>query len=315
MEESVLLAEKIISMLIACFVGWLLVKRKLVGEKESTIISKLVAYVCSPCAIFSAFQIEYSIEKVIGLFIAMGLAIVVLGIFILFTKIFGDRIGLKGIERASVIYSNAGYLTIPLVYSVLGPEWVFYTCGYSAIQTLLFWSHCKALVCNERKIEWKKALINPNFIAIYLGFITFILGIQLPKIPQEAVESFGTMVGTLSMIVIGILMAGINLKDAIVNKKIYLICFLRLLFLPVISIGVFTVTGKFIHHEDLGIIMMIVLWAAAGPVGATVTQLAQIYEADAEYAAKINMISVLFCVMTMPLMTALYQLLNSGLGI
>ncbi len=307
MEESLLLAEKIISMLIACFVGWVLVKRRLIGEKEGTTISKLVAYVCSPCAIFSAFQIDFSTDKVNGLFIAMILAVIVLVIYIVFTKLFGDKMGLNGIERASIIYSNAGYLTIPLVYSVLGPEWVFYTCGYSAIQTLLFWSHCKALVCGEKKIEWKKALINPNFIAIYLGMITFFFEIRLPKIPEEAVDSFGIMVGTLSMVVVGILMAGIHFKKDIGNKKIYIVCFLRLIFLPMLVIGISLIAREVIYHPDLGTIMMIVLWAAAGPVGATVTQLAQIYGADAEYAAKINMISVILCAVTMPVLTAIYQ--------
>ena len=47
--------------------------------------------------------------------------------------------------------------------------------------------------------------------------------------------------------------------------------------------------------------------AAAAPAGAIITQLAQIYNKDSMYASVINVMSVVFCIITMPLMTLLYE--------
>lgn len=52
---------------------------------------------------------------------------------------------------------------------------------------------------------------------------------------------------------------------------------------------------------------MIILLASAAPAGAMITQLAQIYNRDSKYASVINVMSVIFCIITMPLMTLLYE--------
>lgn len=59
--------------------------------------------------------------------------------------------------KASLIYSNAGNLIIPIVTSVLGPEWVIYTSGFISVQVILIWTHCKMLLCGEKKADLKKS--------------------------------------------------------------------------------------------------------------------------------------------------------------
>ena len=63
---------------------------------------------------------------------------------------------LDAIERATVIYSNAGILVIPLVQELLGQEYVIYSSAYIAVQLILIWTHCKNMLCEEDKLEWKR---------------------------------------------------------------------------------------------------------------------------------------------------------------
>ena len=56
------------------------------------------------------------------------------------------------------------------------------------------------------------------------------------------------------------------------------------------------------------IILLITLLGTITPSASTVTQMAQIYEKDSEYASIINVVTTLVCILTMPIMVYLYKL-------
>ena len=60
--------------------------------------------------------------------------------------------------------------------------------------------------------------------------------------------------------------------------------------------------------RGLGQIAVIVLLAASAPSASTISQMAQIYHRDAKYANAINVTSILLCIVTMPLIVALFQM-------
>ncbi|MFI3209169.1 MAG: AEC family transporter [Eubacteriales bacterium] len=307
MEISLLLLEKIFTMLIACFVGFIVVRGGVLSTKDSKVVSKIVAYVCSPCAIVSSYLIEFTEERLQGMMIAFALAVIWHIIIIALSKGVQKVFHLNNIERASIIYSNAGYLVIPVVYAVLGPEWVIYTSAYAMIQTPLLWTHCKSVLCDERKIEWKKVLLNPNFIAIYIGMAMFGFGVTFPTTILTVLDDFGGMIGTISMFVIGMLIGNQNLKEMFTVKSVYVVSLFRLVVIPFITIIMFAGVLQVVHHPDIHNILLVILWAACAPVGAMVTQLSQIYNQDSEYASKINLVSILFCIITMPIVTYIYE--------
>ena len=55
-------------------------------------------------------------------------------------------------------------------------------------------------------------------------------------------------------------------------------------------------------------ILLVTLLATITPSASTITQMAQVYGKDARYAGAINVITTLFCMITMPIMVYLYQL-------
>ena len=60
-------------------------------------------------------------------------------------------------------------------------------------------------------------------------------------------------------------------------------------------------------HAEAEYILLIVLLATSAPSAVMVTQLAQIYDRDAKYASVINIMSVIFSIVTMPLIVLLYE--------
>ena len=307
MELSILLAEQIIALFLMVILGFLLVKIHLLKVDDSDVLSKLVVFVFSPCVLIQSFtHTHFSISTLSGLLLAIFGAAIVHVIYIALSKL-GERfLGLNNIEKASLIYSNAGNLIIPLVSATLGDEWVFYSCAYIIVSTFLFWSHGKSIICEETKIELKKVITNPNIIAIILGLIFFLTGFRLPSILDSCTASLGNMIGPASMLVIGMVIAEMDLKRIFTNRRAYMVCFGRLVLYPLITILIFCFSGILTLHEQASHILLVTLLAASAPCAANVTQIAQIYHKDAVYASSINVITVVFCMITMPIMTAIY---------
>ena len=101
--------------------------------------------------------------------IAVGMSVIVHVILIVGSELLSYIIHFNSIEKASIIYTNAGYLVIPLVSAVLGEEWVFYTTAFILVQTILMWTHGVNLIGQEKNLNIRKILCNPNVIAMIIG--------------------------------------------------------------------------------------------------------------------------------------------------
>ena len=253
-------------------------------------------------------MIDFTSDKLIGLGISFLGAILVHIIFIPLANLLGKIFGFTPIEKATLIYSNSGNLIIPLVGAILGKEWVLYTSGYMIVQTILLWTHAKSLVCNERQYDIKKIFLNVNVIAIMIGIILFLSQFQLPGLVVTTFDKVGSMIGPLAMIVIGMLIGEMNFKDIFSEKRTYLICFMRLIVYPFIIVLVFQFTGLSTISSDANQIFLITILAASAPAAATITQFAQLYNKHPGYASIMNVMSVIFSIVSMPLMVMIYQL-------
>ena len=138
--------------------------------------------------------------------------------------------------------------------------------------------------------------------------ILFLLHVKLPEILGGAVHSTAGIIGPLSMIIIGMLMAGTDMKKIFQRKQIYWVAFLRLIGAPLIGIVMLRAAAVFVEIENEETILMIVLLALITPAAATITQLSQYFDHDVEYCSAINVLTTVLCIITMPVMLALFTL-------
>lgn len=305
---GLILAEKIFSMFLILLTGVILVRFKVLRPEEGRILSVVTLYLVIPCAIISSFQVEYTRELRNCLFTAMGLAVLVHIFFIALAWFLRRTIRMDEVEAASVIYSNAGNLVIPIVASIFGPEWVIYTSAFMTIQTILMWSHGKMLLCGERGMDIRKMLLNTNMLATIAGLAMFLVRFRITGPLEDAVSSVGQMLGPLSMIVTGILVGNSSWAKIRAYRRLWLTVAVRLILCPLGALLLIRL-GGFAHMVPDGrTVMMIPFLAAMAPSASSITQMAQVYHKDAQYASAINVVSTVLCVVTMPLMVTLYQL-------
>ena len=309
MELSLLLGEEIVSLFLIGVVGYLIVKTGVLEVKDSKVLSMLVVYVFSPAAIVNSFQMPYTKDKMAGLGLVLLVSIGVHSSFIFLVWLLDKVWKMNAIEKTSLIYTNSGYLVMPIVAGVMGEEWLFYVAVYTITFQVLIWTHGVSLISNRRETNIKKIIMNPNIIASILGVVVFILRIPFPAIIGNSAASLGRMVGPASIMAIGMIVGNVNLKKAFQNKRIYGICFVRLIALPFVIVLLFKVFGIASLHAQGKDILRITFFAAAAPVATVIAQVAQVYDEDAQYAGLINAVSVILCILTMPLMVLFYELI------
>jgi len=308
MEIAWILAQRIMALFIMLGCGALLVKTKLLKSKDSKVISTISVYFAVPCSIISAFEVDLTDEIIRGMVIAFCVSLGMQILLHLASRVLKRLFHFDAIEEASIVYSNAGNLIIPLVRSLLGPEWVIYSCAYLCVQTTFLWSHGRSIVCGDKKIEFKKILLSPNMIAVYTGLICFFSGFRMPGPVQTAIESLSAMVGPIAMLVSGMLIANMNLKSVVTYKRVWMVAAFRLVIIPLAAVAILKLTGVANLVENGKTILMISYLAMITPSASTITQMAVVFDRDAEYATSINALTTLGCIVTMPLMVLLYQL-------
>ena len=305
---AISLIKKIAQLFISIFLGWFVVKIKLLKSEDSKVISKIALFITVPCLMITTFQIDYTPEIRDGLLLAILAALVVNVTYAIFVNVFGKPFKLDTLEKSSIMFSNAGNLTMPVILSVLGPDWTIYGVGYMLVQDVFLWSYGRMLMSNEKKIDFKKMFLNVNMIALFIGGLLFLLRIKLPEILQGPVESFSAMVGPLSMFIAGMLIAGCTFKQVVSNKRIYLVITMRMIVCPLIAMCILKFSGMANLVPDGKMILLVSLIASVAPTASTITNMAQIYGRDSVYASSINVVTTLMCIITMPLMVFLYQL-------
>lgn len=303
-----LLVKEIGVLVLMMVCGWILVKAGLLQSKDSRILSIISVYLISPLVIINAFQVDYSDKIRDGFLLATVAAVLILLILLLISKILSMIFGLNVVEKASLVYSNAGNLIIPLVSAVLGPEWVIYSSAYIMVQQMFFWSHCQSMMAGEKKINIKKILTNINLIAILIGIILFVFQIKLPDVPARAVKNISSTIGPISMIMLGMIFAGASRKEIVGNKRIFLIVFLKMLVTPGIIMLFLKFSGLATLAADGKTILLISLLATTAPVAVSVVQICQLYNKEPTYAGAINLATTAVSILTMPLMVFLYSL-------
>ena len=308
MQISLLLMEEIIKLFVIMFMGYAVVKAGLMKSSESKSVSVIMVYLVIPCVILNAFQVEYTPDVQKGLLLACAAAVAVHILFLLLTAILKKPLHLDMIERATIIYSNAGILVIPLVQELLGQEYVIYSSAYIAVQLILIWTHCKNMLCEEDKLEWKKVLLNVNVISIIAGVVLFIFRIQFPSGAQDVLNMMNNMIGPLGMLLAGMVIAEAPLKTVFTRKRSYLSAALRLFIYPVFVLGLMKVIQTFASIQDSKQILLTVYLASITPACATVTSMAQLYDKDAAYSSSLYVLTTLLSIATMPVMVGLFEM-------
>lgn len=296
-----LLLYKIFQLFLIMILGFVLVKTKLVKSEDSTALSKLSLYLFMPAVIINAFNVEMTNNIVTGLIIAFFVAVLIHVFLLTLDCILKKCFKATNVERASIMYSNACNLIVPIVTYVLGEEWLIYSSAYLIVQLVFLWTHGVRLF-SDKKISPKEIFLNINMIAIISGFLIMISGLRLPNFIVEITSSLGAMLAPAGMIIAGMLAASVDFKKMMKNKRLYGVVMARLVICPVVIMFLLKGILSIVRIPDIDTVVLISYLASITPTASTIMQFSQIYGKDSYYATAINAITTVGCIITMPLL-------------
>lgn len=281
-------------------------KAKFINENGSKVMTNILLYFVTPCVIINSFNIEYDPSRLKGLLVSLLACFLIHALSAaVVTLIFrGKDIKRNRVLRFACVFSNAGYMGIPLQQAVLGEEGVFYGSVYIAVFNITLWTY--GVICstdNVKEISGKKLLMNPGIIGVVLGVLLFVSPIQLPSALSSVVSSMAAINTPVAMMVIGFYLAQSNLLAAFRDKMVYVVSVIRLIVFPLAALGLMYICGV---HD---VILVSMITAASAPVAAATSMFATRFDNDIPLSVNLVTFSTVLSIVTMPLIVALAQYL------
>lgn len=284
-------------------IGVYVKKKSIITKENQQKFIDLVLQVLMPCMIFHSFQLELTSDVIKKVGIIIGIAFVIAFMALLLGKILYRRYpyGIRSIMQYGTIVNNSGFAGLPLAGEILGETGLFYASFFLIPNRIFMWSVGISLFeKSDTKTKWKNVLLNPNIIAVELGLLQCVLRIKLPYFLDYSIEKIGGTVSPISMIIVGAILADVNLKT-IFDKTVFLVAGVRLILLPMITILIVSLL-----HLD-ATVSGVALVLTAMPVGTTTALLAAKYDADVNFASKCVFVTTLLSLITVPLLMLLIK--------
>ena len=302
--------ENVLLCLLYIIPGYVVCKMKKASVSHLKTLSAVLIYGCSPCMIANAFlKLEFTPQGLLNLsvfFVAVTLIQIafMLGLYFIFKKKFEN--GKYRVITVGSALGNLGYFGLPVIEALFPsqPEVLGYASVYVvSMNIILFTLGVYLLTKRKDLITVKSAFINPATIGLVAGLFFYISGLNL-SLPSDniaftAIGLLGKTTLPLSMIILGIRLATMKIKDIFTNKPAYVLSLGKLIIFPLFAylLVVFLPLAETVKAT--------VLVLSATPCAASVMTMAELYGNEEETSANAVMMSTLLSFITIPILTLL----------
>ncbi len=289
-------------LLIYLAVGIAARKKGIIDERTKKNFIDFVLLIALPCMIFNSFNkpLTPDVLRQTAFSFLVSLAVAFISLVAGNVMYRGYPPEKQPILQYATLVNNAGFLGLALVDGVLGNDGLLLASIFVVPNRIMMWTAGLSLfskpVPGESPWErWKSILLNPAMIATYLGILRRLLGIPLPYFLETAVAKIGAISAPLSMIIIGTMLVGLDLRT-LLDPAIFHLSFVRLIGLPLVCFVIMRILGLDPLLTAVAIIM------TGMPAGSTTPLLASKYGADEEFASKAVVFTTILSLFTAPMM-------------
>lgn len=310
MEYAKILTNQVFIMFLLLLIGFVLYKIRMISDDTNKQLTKLVMHVVTPALIINTYQMNYDAKETSNMLWGFALSTVSIVLAILVSKILmikADKNSLAT-ERFGIIFTNCGFMAIPIMNALFGSIGVFYTNTYITIYNIFVWSYGIMLMTGGAKNSEKqslakrlKPLVTPTMISIVAGLVMYFLQIKLPKPIASATEYVASMNTPLAMIVSGVYIAQSDIMSALKKFRIYYVSLVKCFVLPIAVMAVF----HFLPFNET--LLTSILIVAACPSGANTMLFASTYGGDVERGSNIFTLTTLMSIVSLPVVILLAQ--------
>jgi predicted permease len=291
--------------------GFLLQKLKLLPESSAKTVTMLLLYVCQPfLTISSLSKKSYESELLVNMgWIFLFTFVCMIGAYFLTKLIFirKEASPEKSVYIAAGFMSNCSFMGIPVIQAFFpgNPEPIIYAAVFGIANNVLVWTLGVFVYTGEKKyISVRRALLNPPTLALVAALPLFFLSVTLPVAVQNSINFLGDMTTPLAMILLGIRLAGIGLRDLFATAHVHLAAAVRLVIVPVATFGLIMLVKLLV--PQMHPLMLFTLYIAFSmPAASSVIMYAERFDGDSITATKTVLLTAVYSVVTIPILMLL----------
>lgn len=303
MDISALTNQMTILFLIS-ILGYAGIRLKWLNQDTNKVMADLVINIANPCtllcSVLGGARMLTNQEVLMLTAVAAGSYVVAIFLGKLVPRILRTPKIQYGIYEFMTVFSNIGFIGIPVVNAMFGNEAVFLVAIFNLWFNLLCYTYGCTLMATrqEDKTISIRSFFTPITISSIAAYIFYLLGITAPPMVYDALSTVSGMTSPVAMLALGCALATVRLKDVFLNFRLYLFSILKLLVLPLM---IYALTFWWMENQ-LMLGVTVTMWSL--PVGSMVTMLAAKYDSDQGLPAAAVFMTTVLSIFTMPALFA-----------
>jgi len=290
-------AQQVGLMFVFILLGLFGAHKKWIGDQAVVGMTNIMVYFVTPAVILQAFNRPFDIGKLGELGIVAAVCLVAFPVMIglvwlLYAKVRDpDR---RRDLRFGGIYSNAGYLGIPLVQALYGSDGVFFTVLFVVAFNIFVWTQGWAMFPSTTGGPLKQLFKNPAIPSVILGLLLFVFSVNLPSIVTEGLGYLAGLNAPLAMLIVGATLAKVNWRTFATDPWVWVGTAVRNVLIPLIAVLVLWAV-PLSQTAKAAILIPI-----ACPVAAFLVMFTVLHEMRPDFASRLVCVSTLACIVTLP---------------
>ena len=305
LDGFILTAQQVGVLFALIAVGYVCRKTNFLSDAFVKGCVNLLLLIVTPCLIVHVFQRPFTGTALANLGLALAFAFAAHLIGIVFAEISFRRTDerQRGVLKFATVFSNGGFMAIPLEYALLGPDGAFYGALYVVMFNFLCWTYGLKVMCGHLKdMNHRILFINPGTVGIAIGLPLFLTSTTLPVILHDPIKYIADLNTPLAMIVIGFYLADARFAAYFRCVPALVASALRLVVIPALVLSGL-VAARGMHLDPT---MAIALTASASaPVAAMDTMFASKYGRDVDVSVGLVAVTTILSIATMPLLVGI----------
>ncbi len=297
LESFFSVGENVLVLFLMIGMGAICKFARLLNEEGVKGLTNLELSIVTPCLLIMSFQREYSAEelKIVGISAAIAASFHGLSIFLAHLLLHDRDASRQAVLRFATVFTNAGFMSLPLQYALLGEDGVF--CGAVVVGffQVLVWTYGVWMMGGSSSdFSARHIFLNPGVCGIAVALLLFVCRIHLPQVVAKPLNFMAALNTPVAMVIIGFHLASSRFGAALRDPKAILSMALRLVVSPAITLAALWFLGLRNHTVFVAMV-----------VAAITTIFAVRYGHKPQLSVELVSISTLLSVVTMPFIVGL----------
>lgn len=295
--------QEIIVLYAIGFVGFFARKIDVLNKYSIGVLTQLILSLSLPSLILYTMGKPYNMYMTASLFWLIPISAFILTLSCVIAFLLRKYLNLpenqQSVFEGLIIFGNQGFIGFALISSLFPDNGALYIALFNLPYLIMIWTYGIYLfIGNQEYVQWRKVFLNPGILSTLIGLIIFTLPFHLPNMVLNILKSTGNITIPLSMLLIGALIANMNLKTSLhflKDKTLWIVTCIRLIVIPLLLFPLIFFSLPFP-------LLATAVLVSGMPAAPTIALYAQKFGSDTNYAAIGSAWTTLLSILTIPVL-------------